>query len=114
MNYDANQNLLRGESEFIVLRNSNEATLNISAIQVIDEPTPYASAVTPRLSIFNHFGGILTATKLGEVRRAFLVTPNFPNSLTLAFLVTTSNNVENRFELPPGNYTYRATISCLQ
>ena len=114
LNYDANQNLLRGESEFTVLRNSNEVTLNISAIQVINEPTPIASAVTPRLSIFSELGAILTANKLGEVRRPFEVTPNIPNRLNLVFLVTTSNNVENRFELPPGNYTYRATISCLQ
>ena len=113
LNYEANQNLLRGESEFDVLTNSNEVTFHISTIQVINEPTPYASGITPRLSIFNGLGATATANKVGEAQMPFEVTPNVPNRLNLVFLVTTSNNVENRFELPPGNYSYRATISCL-
>ena len=59
LNYEANQNLLRGESEFDVLINSNPVTFNISTIQVINEPTPYASAVTPSLTIFGMWGGAL-------------------------------------------------------
>ena len=113
LNFDANQNLLRGESEFDVLINSNRVIFNISTIEVMNEPTPYASGITPRLSIFNGLGINATAYKGGGGQMPFEATPNIPNRLYLVFDVTTSNSVENRFELPPGNYSYRATISCL-
>ena len=100
LNYDANQNLLRGRSDIDVLANSNHVILNISKIQVINEPTPYASGVTPTLSISNGEVETRTADKVRHADIHFLVNPNVPYRLFLAFDVTTSNSVENRFELP--------------
>ena len=105
--------------EFELTANISPVRIHASRLVVISEPPPYASVITAYLYIYQWGGqSIVVASKSFEDSQGenFDLSTMNPNSFEIDFKVRTqSRGVDNvKYELPSGNYSYRATISCLQ
>ena len=105
-------NWLLGEDGFDLTANISPVTLHISPAVVINEPLPYASAITASTAITGT--DFFRVYKADEGSKAFDVDTSSSNRFNLRFEVATTSLVGGRFELPGGNYSYRIIISCLQ
>ena len=106
-------NWLRGVQNFDLTANISPVTLHVSPAVVVNEPPPYASAITATTFVIG--SDFIRADKVVEGSKAFNVNTSSSNTFNLRFEVATSSMAGgSRFELPPGDYSYRVTISCLQ
>jgi len=116
LTYNSNLNRIAAYEEFELTTNISPARIHASRFVVVNEPPPIASAITPKLFIGDYFNPEwIMLTKGSESMSVnFNFSTTNPNSMWIDFKVTTENRIGERNELPPGNYAYRATISCLQ
>ena len=112
--YEHTDNTLRLRTNFDVTSNLSSSRLTIDRLTVVEEPPPNGQTIRSDITVFADYGNTvvgLTATK----DQASLSKP-FPVPVTVVIegLVDTREWQIVHSMLPPGRYTYRTTITCLQ
>jgi len=119
LSYISVNNQLFTMEELFFSTNAGVVKLSVDAIAVNSEPPPLSSEITARISVAKAdewLAGdwaIATKSNASAIKTYNVDTVN-PVSFTLQFEVKTTGTSSGRYELPPGNYSYTATISCLQ
>ena len=115
--YWPDTNYLSGRYDnFYVTANIATVRIHVSRTVILVEPPPIASSITSEVSVHEPFTSeYVSASKTSEGSKEFNLRSTVnPNLFMIHALVQTSGMVGGRFELPPGNYSYRTIISCLQ
>lgn len=117
--YAYDRNKLRIFDEFHVTTNFSEIRVSIDSLVVNNEPQPLASAITAKISVTDNLstGSRAIADKSSGSQNTSFINTLFdflPMRLYLEFDVETTGKSGGNYELPPGNYSYTATVSCLQ
>jgi len=113
MNFSGNSNLLIGSQEFEVDTNLNDFKLSVSNVTVNREPQPLGQTIQPAAWLY-YFSGkfrkTAAATKTEKSTRSYT---SSIKRFKLETSVKTNQKIANRYELPPGDYSYSVTITCL-
>ena len=108
---------LYGSHDFELTTNSSAIRVSVAQLTVDDEPSPVESAVVPQITLFYVSGSTIymaNGTKVsGETLGPSILSASGPNQLNLSASVGTATMRDNQYLLPPGNYSYSTTISCL-
>ena len=108
---------LYGSHDFQLTTNSSSIRVSVAQLTVNDEPPPVESAVVPQVTLFYVSGNTIymaNGTKVsGETLGSSILSSSDPNQLNLSASVGTAMMRDNQYLLPPGNYSYSTTISCL-
>ena len=113
LNYYELNWLSSGYRQFQLITNNSTVRIHSSRMTIVSEPS-HTSAIKARIRINkNNPYGDFEANKISEGFRDFSTSSSEPNDFTLNVAIFT-DLVEGRYTLPSGNYSYRATISCLQ
>ena len=117
MSYDGYFNRLRAFTDFEVNTNLAEYNLSLSTVTVNKEPQPLGQEIVPVVKVGYLYGrrysNFLFATKTFGGDGIVETQPSSRNQLTLETQVKTNLKVDNRFEIPPGEYSYSVTLTCL-
>ena len=81
---------------------------------IVNEPPPYASGIIAKVLVDDYASDFLIADKSDEGVKSYNVNTSQPNYFSVRMSAFTESMVDGKYELPSGNYSYRATISCLQ
>ena len=115
LTYRADLNYLTsGDRQFDLSTNISTVRIHVAPIVVVSEPPPYASSIRAGITIDDYTPNILVAFTDSEGNKAYIANTSQPNYFRIRMSVFTESRVGGRYELPSGNYSYRATISCLQ
>ena len=113
--YRADSNYLASPvRQFDVSTNVSTVRIHAAPVVVVSEPPPYASGIQAGVLIDDYASNYFVANKNVEGVLAYSVSTSQPNYFSVRLSVYTANMVEGKYELPSGNFSYRATISCLQ
>jgi len=121
MTYYANSNRLsKSDHMFELNTNSPNIRMSVSRVTVNSEPQPIGSSIEPYVMLYFYSNSSNTQTQVASATKDTTLTSNpletitsSTNSFRLVTGVQTSQRIDNRYELPPGNYSYSVTISCL-
>ena len=117
MNYSGSSNSLFGMDDFTITTNAPEVRLNVSSVTLITEPQP-ASGVSILVdadlhrSVSGRYVRQTGGNKSLSGTSAQLNLSQEPN-FRMTSLVTTTDPINNVYQLPPGSYAYSVTLSCL-
>ena len=115
LSYRANLNYLDSSlRQFELSTNIPTVRIHVSQVTVVSEPSPYASDIKAGVIVDDYASNYFVADKNDEGDRAYNVSTDQPSYFSVRMSVYTESMAEGRYELPSGNYSYRATISCLQ
>ena len=116
LSYRSDNNSLTYGSDFVLTTNAPVIRMSVSELTVIKEPPPRESTIVPEVRIrYDEENMSLSVRKnVGSTSEPFPVSTSTFNRLLLLATVETSAQVNSLYQLPPGEYSYRATISCLQ
>ena len=108
---------LYGSSGFQLITNSPAVRLSVAQLAVNNEPAPVESPVRAQITLFYISGNtiyMINGTKeSGETLGPFSLSTSTAIDLNLGASVGTAKMRDNQYLLPPGNYSYSTTISCL-
>jgi len=114
LSYNANWNSLSSANrQFELSTNISTVRVHVSPVAVVREPDPIASRIEARI-VVDDYSNAFFADKNNEGALDYNVSDSEPNYFAIRIAVYTANFVGGRYELPTGDYSYRATISCLQ
>ena len=118
MGYVSRTNSLNGGYGFGVTTNSSVIRMGVSEVTVIKEPPPRESSIVPEVRVI-YVKGNMTYTAYGSKNVSLTsgplsVSASALNSFSIVGTVKTSSQVNTLYQLPPGEYSYRVTITCLQ
>ena len=117
MSYDGNFNRLIAFYEFELNTNQAEYNLSLSTVTVNKEPQPLGQEISPVAKVGFLYGkrysNFLSATKTFGGDGIVESISSSLNQLRLEMQVKTNQMVDNRWEIPPGEYSYSVTITCL-
>ena len=108
---------LYGSYDFQLITNAPAVRLSVAQLTVNNEPAPVESPVRPQITLFYVSGNtiyMINGTKeSGETLGPLSLSTSTANDLNLSASVGTAQMRDNQYLLPPGNYSYTTTISCL-
>lgn len=108
---------LYGSEQFELTTNTSAVRLSVAQLTVNNEPAPVESAIRPQITVFYVSGNtiyMINGTKeSGETLGPFSFSTSTPNQLNVSASVGTAMMQNNQYLLPPGDYSYTTTISCL-
>ena len=117
MGYGGLHNSLNVGYGFNVTTNASAIRMSVDQLTVINEPSPGASPIVPTVHIRYSDGNdtylVYGSKTSGQVSALLSVSASDPNLFNIFGSVETSSMVDGKFQLPPGNYAYSTTISCL-
>ena len=110
-------NWLAGGYEFNLTTNLPNIRMSLSEISVGSEPAPISSEISKIVSLFHREGNLYTNIAATNNNRnlsdPLVVSTSSANTFRISMSVMTTNRVDNRYLLAPGNYSYSVTLSCL-
>ena len=117
--YNSRWNYLAASDVFQLTANASQVRLSIDRLNVNNEPVPTASEIAARVDIDfispeNNLYAIRATKASGAVETFLGLDSGVPNSFNVLAMIDTAQQSNGRYELPPGEYSYTATISCLQ
>ena len=117
MGYGGTRKSLSVGYGFNVTTNASVIRMSVDQLTVINEPPPGASPIVPTVYIRYSDGNdaylVYGSKTSGQVSAPLSVSSSDPNLFNIFGSVETSSMVDGKFQLPPGNYSYSTTISCL-
>ena len=116
LSYRSDNNTLSYGSDFVLTTNTPVIRMSVSELTVIKEPPPRESAIVPEVRIRYDEENMSVSGRrnVGSTSEPFPVSTSTFNRLVLEATVQTSSQVNSLYQLPPGEYSYRATVTCLQ
>ena len=117
LTYQSNSNWFAGGYEFNLTTNLPNIRMSLSEISVGSEPAPISSEISKIVSLFHREGNLYTNIAATNNNRnlsdPLVVSTSSANAFRISMSVMTTNRVDNRYLLAPGNYSYSVTLSCL-
>ena len=117
LTYNSSYNYFTGGREFDLTTNSPNIRMSLSQISVGSEPTPISSEVYKVVSLFHREGNLYTNIAATNNNRnlsdPLVLSASNVNTFRVSISVMTTDRVDNRYLLAPGNYSYSVTLSCL-
>ena len=115
MGHVSRTNSLNGSFGFGVTANPSLISMGVSELTVIKEPPPRESSIVSEVRV-RYVKGNMTYTAYGSKNVSLpsgplSVSASALNSFTIVGSVITSSQVNALYQLPPGEYSYRVTIS---
>ena len=120
LTYVSDRNFFAGTSAFSV-RSNTDVDISMNTISVASEVSNVPSGTVPWARIEKGSGGNwrnLTSTTATKGRASSKASSeNIPNQTSsdyrIAFWLYTGSQINNRYQLLPGTYSYTVTINCL-
>lgn len=106
-------NLISARHRFELTANSSTVRIHVSPVIAIIEPPPNLHSIKPRVTVDDPHLNDVWGEKDTDGVMTYNVDTLGPNYFYIRMLVSTSY-LNGKMDLPPGQYSYRATISCLQ
>jgi len=121
MTYYANSNqLMKPDYMFELNTNSPNIRMSVSRVTVNSEPQPIGSSIYAYVQLYFYSNSSNTQTQVASATKDTTLTSNLletstssANNFRLVTGTKTTQKIDNRYELPSGNYSYSVTISCL-
>ena len=113
MGFGGLRNSLNVGYGFNVTTNTPTIRMSVGQLTVINEPPPGQSSIVPVVTITYDRNGVFATKDAGSASAYLSVSTSDPNLFNIFGTVETRSMVNGKFQLPPGNYSYSTTISCL-
>jgi len=109
------QNWLSGFDYFNLNTNIPSIRVSLSELSVEQEPSASGSSILRRTRLYQNQSGSYREVASGPSPTTEPLTVNTlgVNGFKVNLAIYTASMVNNLYELPPGNYSYVLTISCL-
>ena len=115
LDYRADLNYLASPlRQFDLSTNISTVRIHVAPVVAVSEPPPYASSIQAGVVVDDYASNYFVANKNVEGVLTYNVSTSEPNYFSVRMSAYTASMVGGKYELPFGNFSYRATISCLQ